>query len=553
MLFTCSGSPAATDGSTPGLTARFHAIAGAASVTWLCASRLPEALDEAPQVMTICGRDQALTVHPNELRDVLTDLQTFVREELACGDATAREKMIGFLATLPGTLGAAEALADGLRRTREMLRERHPLSVGDDLGPAISVAAACRIDQTYVFVSGSIGACEGSALTLGAVSPEGETIAIGGVSDRPAAGQVRSFSALLTTRSITDDGWVLELTSPAGDGVETPPLRLVAEIDDARHAVLKTRQRSTAATGPTAEDQAIEILQRRRRERARPATVEAIGPPHEADLAIVLSLGSSSRLLEHHLAALAGLVASESDAGFAIVVALDGPEDPDRERWCVSQLYELYGVPMTLVMTGAPAGREGARLAACDATTSARILLLEGGVLPGAEPFVAPLLAFAQALDGACALVPRRVRHDGTIDDAGHMFELDANGRWTARPRLAGVHHTQPLASATHTVQAASTACLLVDRDAYVRAGRDAWRYLDDLSAGLDVCLSLGETGHPTWWVPRVSMFDGSAVEPAPTCADLSAEHDAELMSRLRSGSIEAAIARSPLGRESGR
>ena len=124
-----------------------------------------------------------------EVAERLTDLTTFLRDGPAGWDAAARTQLLDHLASSGGELGLSPSLSDGLRRVRDALRERRPLSLpGRPAGLGLAIERLHLIDERSFYVRGRAWDDAAAPVRLTAITPEGERVEVGeSVSPHPAA------------------------------------------------------------------------------------------------------------------------------------------------------------------------------------------------------------------------------------------------------------------------------------------------------------------------------------------------------------------------------
>jgi hypothetical protein len=453
-----------------------------------------------------------------EMGERLTDLKTFLREVPAGWDAPARARLLCFLVSLGGEFEFSPSFSEGLRRAREALRERQPLSLPDPrLQMGIAVERLHRIDEQSFYVRGRAWDETAPIAALSAITPEGERVELWDlVAPHPGApgGFAGMFGTEFPTRGM--EGWVFEAVNESGRGVEAAtavspdPLRTIfadaaVEFDEADS--LRERHLRPAVT---------RLLQLRR---GRTGLVEFAGlgqTPRVPEVSLVIPLQRRIDLIEHQIVQ---FVADPEISGCEILYVLAEPERSDALRELAAHLFALYGLPLRLAAVTETADLPltcelGASLARAE-----RLLFLGSNVIPDRPGWLSRLAAPINAEPAVAAATPKLLYADEAIDQAGLEYAVPAaGGPCRVRRRLRGMHRDSAAAAESVPVPAAGLACLMLDAAALGAAGGLRGEYGLAEYEGSDLTRRLASAGSEVRYVAEAELYrlEGLGAEPEP-------------------------------------
>jgi len=480
---------------------------------WLCDEVLLVSEPEAEAGIVALPASEPLGA---EVEEGLTDLTTFLREGPAGWDAEARTRLLDRLASLGGELGTSPALSEGLRRVRDALRERQPLSLSDRLGGMVlGIERLHRIDERSFYVRGRAWDGGAEITRLKAITPEGERVDLrGSVSPHPAA--AGGFAGLFETAFPTCglEHWVFEATSASGRAVETPaslspdPLRTIfadAGLEFAGAEALRERQIHPA----------VARLGEQRRSETEIVELAGCGEAPEAPaFSLVIPLQRRVDLIEHQIAQFA---ADPEIGECELLYVLGEPDQGDALEEIAAELFALYGLPLRLATVTAPAGLPSACRLGAAAARAERLVFLGSDVLPDRPGWLSAMAAPLDADPLVAGTTPKLLYADEAIDQAGLEYAEGATatgGR--LRRRLRGMHRDAAAAAAAGPVAAAGLACLLIEAAALESAGGLDGEYGLPEYEGSDLSRRLAETGRQLHYVPEAELYrlEGLGAEP---------------------------------------
>jgi GT2 family glycosyltransferase len=460
---------------------------------------------------------EAIAVDAVEIRQALTDLRTFLREGPAGWDAEARAALLEFLPALGAEHGLSPSLGEGLRQVRDALRERQPVVIEDRrVGRGIAIERLHRIDERRFYVRGRAWDEVAPITTLAVMSPEGERVELLQRLFRHP-GREGAFSGLfeLSAPSRGAEGWVVDVSSGPGRSVETS-------------AALAPDPMQTILTDAAQDLEGAEILRERhlrpaiarlvelRRASAGIVEVAAYGrAPRCPAVSVVVPLQRRVDLIEHQFAQFAAdpeLLACE------LLYVLDDPEQGEGLQELGGELFALYGLPFRLAALTEAAGLP----IACDLGASLargeRLVLLGADVLPDRPGWLGVMAAALDADPAVAAATPKLLYADEAIDQAGLEYSDSAarGGCPLVRPRLRGMHRSNPAAAGAVPVAAAGLACLMVDATAFHEVGGLRAEYGLGQYEGADLSRRLAEAGHALHYVPEAELYRLEGLGAAP-------------------------------------
>ncbi len=484
-------------------------------------------LDDPTARFAVLAADVGVAASASDLRHAVTDLRTFLRDQVALWDAEGRAGVVAMLASLSADAAVPPSLAEGLHTVRDALRERQSLAVVDErVDRAVHVERLHRIDDNAFYATGWVWEQSARTTALTAVSPEGERLELLDVAFRHSRNDVADrFGAApgrraqepsgfvchftTTTPSVLPDGWVFETANDAGRGVETHAALTTVDPAAARAAIVADMGRELPGADGLREGHlrpALARLQELRRDAAGIVTEESLGArPQAPEVSIVVPLFERVDLLEHQLAQFADDPAMRE---CELIYVLDSPEQRDHVRAFAAELFRLYSLPFRVVTLAANGGVAIARNAGAAVASGRRLLFLDSDVLPAGPGWLPRLVDLFAAGRHIGALTAKLLYEDQTVQHAGFAFDRAAGEcEWEAEHRFKGMHRNTPAANAPGPVAALSGACLLLDAERYHELGGMSWQFVQGDYEDVDLCMRLAAVGCESWYAPEVELY----------------------------------------------
>ncbi|HEX6780457.1 MAG TPA: hypothetical protein VF125_00340 [Solirubrobacterales bacterium] len=479
---------------------------------WLC-----------DEVLLVCepgdrGRIVALPATDSlraEVAERLTDLTTFLREGPAGWDAAARTQLLDHLVSRGGELGLSPSLSDGLRRVRDALRERRPLSLPRAGGPCLAIERLHRIDERSFYVRGRAWDEAVAPVRLTAITAEGERVEVGeSVSPHPAA--EGGFAGLFETSFPTcgAEGWVFEAAGASGRAVEAPaslspdPLRTIfadAGLDFAGAEELRERHLRPA----------VARVNELRRSITEIVEIAGFGQgPTSPAVSLVIPLQRRVDLIEHQIAQFA---ADPEIGECELLYVLAEPEQSDALGELAAELFALYRLPLRLATLTAPAGLPDACRLGATLARSERLVFLGSDVFPDRPGWLQAMSGCLDADPNFAAAAPKLLYADESIDQAGLEYaQGPAEGEGRVHRRLRGMHRHVAAADDGGPVAAVGLACLMVDASTLESAGGFRGEFGLAEYEGSDLSGRLAAMGREVRYVPEAELYrlEGLGAEP---------------------------------------
>ena len=466
-----------------------------------------------------------LPLEPLDLETRFVDVASVAREYLKIdGDGAA------LLATMvKGTANERRSrrrLSESLYEIRELVRTSLPQAIVDPAEPRTAqVDAIWGLDDSALYVEGWVR-YEGAELTsLVAMSPEGERVELVASAHRYRRPDVAEFFRAnaeeqerpsgfiaffeLSSPSLREEGWVLELRDSDGGVLEAPMPRVTHDDAAARATIL-----ADFALEPPGEERlkvehiapALERLEARRRRGVGIEAVDQHGtPPAEPVASIVVPLFRRVELLEQQLAQ---FVHDPEISASDLIYVLDSPEDADYLRRFANHLYRLYGVPFRLALLTRNGGFSIVNNLGASLARGRLLLLLNSDVIPERPGWLGEMVRFYDSTPGIGALGPKLLYEDDSIQHAGLYFERPAGGAvWSNEHFFKGLHRGLPAANVARRVPAVTGACMLISSELYRELGGLRGAYVQGDYEDSDLCLRLAEAGHDSWYYPGVALY----------------------------------------------
>jgi GT2 family glycosyltransferase len=460
-----------------------------------------------------------------------TDLGTIMRACKATLDEGTRESALELVGSTVRSNGISSIiLSKRLLIIREALRRR-PIGVvvspDHHQGAAIEMVVAAN--DTGFYIQGWMRDDEAPVERLTALSPEGERVEIFDRLfryPRPDVGEryddpphLRGISKLgfiasfeLTSPSLLQDGWILEMENEAGTeaGITTP--RVVSDVIVARREILEHLPFEALPDEKLMAESvfpAIDLLQQRARELSAVRSVTDYGRVTEgADVSIVIPLYKEITFLEHQLAQFAHDPELERAE---LVCVLDSPELDGELRDYASHLFRLYRIPFRVVTMAHGGGYAAATNRGVEHSSGRLLLLLNSDVIPDRPGWLGRMQDFYDAQDNIGALGVKLLYEDDALQHAGMYFEVVDDtalaGAWANVHYFKGMNRDLAPANVARRVPAVTGACLMIARDLFDQAGGLSDVYVQGDHEDSELCLRQLEAGRENWYLPEVELY----------------------------------------------
>jgi len=560
VLLTVAGSENSRESDgLPKATARFVSADGTESVAAIWFPPGAGLLSGEPGG---ANGGAALGSQSREIEGKLTDLNAFLRDNLAPWPVDDRAEFLTFLASLLAVDGASESLAEGAYLIREALRERLPLMMLDANAPrTLHVDRLHRLDGSAFYVQGWCHSRDAPLASLTAVAPEGCRVELAGRAFRHPRPDVAEFLGLgdgyerttplgfiayfeTPSPSLRRDGWVVELRDEAGRGIEAvaPPSQKGAGPN--RESVLADLMVERRRNEPLREDHirpALTKLQELREQSVAIDDIEDYGSvPSKPSVSIIIPLYGRVDFVEHQLAQ---FVDDPELREAELIYVLDSPELADHLASFASQLHALYRLPFRVVTLSENGGFSLANNLGASVARGRRLLLLNSDVIPAAPGWLGMMSDFYEATPNIGALAPKLLYDDDAIQHAGLYFQRPTGQReWWNEHYFKGLHRTLPAANVARPVPAVTAACLMIDAGVYERLGGLRGLYVQGDYEDSDLCLRLRDAGLECWYMPQVELYHLEGQSFSSPTREASADYNRWLHTRLWNEKIEATM-----------
>lgn len=453
-------------------------------------------------------------------------LKVLLRDGLAALDAERRTEIVAELAASPvvGEHPSLE-LSGSLYEIREVLRERLPACAVDARQPVgLAVEQILAIDERSFWISGWMHDEDGEG-TVTVVSPEGARVEVTKIAQRfERLDVVQFYSSLrgnptrnhgftaffeLPAPSLLTDGWVVELETSEGTGVEIRCPAVVVDPLAIRATILGELGNRGPVGGELAASHgryALSRLQERIVAESEVDSIDVYGElPSEPVASIVIPLYKRLDFVEHQF------LQFSTDPDFAeaeLVYVLDSVEQKDELAKKARELFALYGLPFKVVNLTAGAGFAGANRHGIEASSAPQLLLLNSDVVPDRPGWLTTMREFYAAQEGIGALGPKLLYEDDSLQHAGLYFHRALGAElWENAHCFKGLHRDFPAANVARPVPAVTAACMLIDRERYEEAGGLPLHYVQGDYEDSELCLRLANAGYENWYLPEVELY----------------------------------------------
>jgi GT2 family glycosyltransferase len=229
-------------------------------------------------------------------------------------------------------------------------------------------------------------------------------------------------------------------------------------------------------------------------------------PPAAADVSIVIPLYRRIDLVEQQLAQFADdpdLAAAE------LIYVLDSPEQERELELAAHQLFQLYRLPLRILVLERNVGYSAATNVGAAAANGRLLVLLNSDVFPSRAGWLRTMIDFYDSKPTMGALGPKLLYEDDSVQHAGVYFTLghEPSGAWGNLHYFKGLPRHYPLADVTRPVPAVTGACLMISRALFEQVGRLRESYVHGTFEDSDLCLACLQAGHENWYLAEVEMY----------------------------------------------
>jgi GT2 family glycosyltransferase len=576
------------------LEARYLPLEAGGEPSGIVLVRLLEGEDaDAVGEVTLRSDESELTIGMKQTGHTIVDLRALVREDLAGLDADSRTELISFLADgLSAELATprGEQVAQRLYQLRDVLRERLPYRIISRQEPlSLAIDSVLAVDDSSFWLMGWLwnrhaalepdtsppssnsAPAEGddSSMKLSLVSPEGSRI--DGLADafrwrRPDIDEIYRGVGVeqpfrsgfinyveIPTRSLLPTGWVGELRTAGGGGCEAKAPEVVRGLEKVREGILENVDLVPKYSHELMLNHAfpaISRVQERLKDMVEVKTAVQLGtPPRDPRASVIVPLYRRIDFLEHQLAQFAR-DATMADAD--LIYVLDSPEHEDRLLRMAASLYDMYRLPLRVIVLNRNAGYSQANNMGALAARAPLLLLLNSDVLPDRPGWLGVMADFYESTPGIGALGPKLLFEDDSLQHAGMYFrditstpegvyfigEDMRHQVWQNAHYYKGLPRALPAANTARPVPAVTGACMMVARELYEDLGGLCTLYVKGGYEDSDFCLRLSEHGRTNWYLPEAELYHLEAQSFSSELRDVATRYNMALQAHLRGDAV---------------
>jgi GT2 family glycosyltransferase len=430
----------------------------------------------------------------------------------------------------------------------------------------VHVDAIFGVDSNCFYIRGWARDSESKPAGLTVVSPEGVRVGIlenlftlnrpdvdkafGTTADRGTkAGFIACFEVPGSPPG--SGGWLVEMRTSRGDVLKTTVPEIIRDDALMRDSILGDLALEAPATDHLVRNHAFPALtriQERTRTSASADSVREYGPvPQSPPVSVVVPLYGRVDFLEQQLAQ---FVHDPEISASDLIYVLDSPELADGMVALAPHLFSLYRVPFRLVVMRQNAGFSGASNVGAAQARGRLLLLLNSDILPDRPGWLGQMVAFYDNTSGIGALGPKLLYEDDSLQHAGMYFEKQTGrSSWDNQHYFKGLHRSLPEANVRRAVPAVTAACMMIERELYIRLDGLRNIYVKGDYEDSDLCLRLLEAGRQNWYLPEVELYHLEGQSYAPPQRSLASRYNAWLHTHLWNDRIVQVMGRhsSPL------
>jgi len=463
------------------------------------------------------------------LDNALRDLRGLLRECVAPLDPADRHRILHWLATatLEHRPGPCAKLGQSLEMANRGLRHRlPPVVISADTHRGLYIDSLFGLDDRGFYFRGWASVASGLFKSLTAVSPEGFRVNLAEKAfwhERADVNQLYSLSpecakkfkagflcyVELPSPSLTPQGWVVEAIDSEGEGVEADGPRVCTDVNKARSTLISDIAHEKLPEQSFRVNHVLPAITRAQEQHHRAAEIDWVrsygSPAGNPAVSILIPLYRRIDFLEHQMAQFA---ADPQLRSAEIIYLLDSPELGESLRESAASLYELYRIPFRLAALRSHSGFAAVNNLGAGLAQGRLLLLLNSDVLPKEPGWLGRMIAFFDSRPAIGALGVKLLFEDDTLQHAGLYFRRSPiSGLWENQHYFKGFDSRLAAANETRMVPALCGACLMMERDRYLRMAGLRGLYVQGDYEDSDLCLRLRDERREIWYLPEVELY----------------------------------------------
>jgi GT2 family glycosyltransferase len=277
-----------------------------------------------------------------------------------------------------------------------------------------------------------------------------------------------------------------------------------ADLRDAVLGGIPPERLTTDAIANIIAPAAVPLHRQYLAQRQVPDVVQLGSPVKAPQFSIIVPLYRNLDYLRFQV----GAFAVDPDMARAeLIFVLDSPEQRADLVHFLSGLYQLYALPMTIVVMSANFGYAAANNAGAALARGEYLVLLNSDVVPEGPGWLKRLAAPLRRGKGVVASGARLLFDDQSLQHAGMRFARDAGGHWLNLHYYKGAPRDFGPALKARKVPAVTGAALLVRREAFMAVGGFTEDYIIGDYEDSDLCLKLRAQGGEIWYCPEAVLY----------------------------------------------
>ncbi len=190
-----------------------------------------------------------------------------------------------------------------------------------------------------------------------------------------------------------------------------------------------------------------------------------------------------------------------------LIYVLDSPEQAEQTEHLLRGLYQLYGVPLRLVVMA----RNGGYARACNsgaAVARADLLaMLNSDIIPHRTGWLGTMATRMGGEKDVAAVGPKLLFEDGSLQHAGMYFARNERGQWLNHHYYKGMPGGYRDAGVERSVPAVTGACMLLHRGVFEDVDGFSEDYVIGDYEDSDLCLKIRAQGFDIRYVPEAELY----------------------------------------------
>ena len=190
-----------------------------------------------------------------------------------------------------------------------------------------------------------------------------------------------------------------------------------------------------------------------------------------------------------------------------LIYVLDSPEQAEQVEHLLRGLYQLYGVPLRLVVMARNGGYARACNSGAAVATADLLAMLNSDIIPHQAGWLGTMATRMGGVDDVAVVGPKLLFEDGSLQHAGMYFARNERGQWLNHHYYKGMPGRYGDACIERSVPAVTGACMLLHRGVFEDVDGFSEDYVIGDYEDSDLCLKIRARGFDIRYVPDAELY----------------------------------------------